>query len=291
MLYDRGWGRGALRRGRYNKGEYIFDIHPPLGKLTFVAVGWLVGYDADVCNYDYIGRVYDDRCKYVLLRYTAGAVELCLTRVRPPWDSPWPLMVAGSAVRARAAVAARDGWVRGWGKVGRAGGRRNVSAPQPAPCAWLHMCLLATVLCGGYPPPPSSPFSALPGTPPKPSPSLAAFFGTLLAPLMYLVLGELGASRLACLVGGSLVTLDMLNLIESRLVLVDSQLMLYSVGAFYVGLRMWRWASRRQGPWTAAQELGWALLLGNVCGAAIRYGAGRNGVCVVRVCCVLCLCV
>jgi dolichyl-phosphate-mannose-protein mannosyltransferase len=29
----------------YLKGEYFFDLHPPLGKLIFAATGWLAGLD------------------------------------------------------------------------------------------------------------------------------------------------------------------------------------------------------------------------------------------------------
>ena len=57
---------------RYNTGEYLFDIHPPLGKLTFVLAGWLFGYDPKYCRYDYIGQVFDPKCKYMIFRYVAG---------------------------------------------------------------------------------------------------------------------------------------------------------------------------------------------------------------------------
>ncbi len=51
---------------------------------------------------------------------------------------------------------------------------------------------------------------------------------------------------------------------------VDSQLMFYSALCFYVGLRLWRWASTRRGEPTPKQVWAWALVLGNVCGAAVR---------------------
>ena len=41
--------------GHYLRGSYVFDIHPPLGKMTFALLGWLVGYDSSVCEYEDIG--------------------------------------------------------------------------------------------------------------------------------------------------------------------------------------------------------------------------------------------
>ena len=39
---------------QYNAGTYLFDIHPPLGKLVFVFVGHLFGYDHRNCQYNNI---------------------------------------------------------------------------------------------------------------------------------------------------------------------------------------------------------------------------------------------
>ena len=39
----------------YMRGSYVFDIHPPLGKMTFAFLGWLMGYDSSVCDYQNIG--------------------------------------------------------------------------------------------------------------------------------------------------------------------------------------------------------------------------------------------
>jgi dolichyl-phosphate-mannose--protein O-mannosyl transferase len=50
----------------------IIMQHPPLGKLTFWAVGKLVGYDANVCNYTKIDTPYAEDCKYIWLRATAA---------------------------------------------------------------------------------------------------------------------------------------------------------------------------------------------------------------------------
>ncbi len=57
---------------RYNTGEYLFDIHPPLGKLTFVWIGKVFGYDPSPCKYDFIGQVFHADCKYMIFRYVAG---------------------------------------------------------------------------------------------------------------------------------------------------------------------------------------------------------------------------
>lgn len=37
--------------GQYHMGTYLFDIHPPLGKLVLYYVSLLFGYDAAVCGY------------------------------------------------------------------------------------------------------------------------------------------------------------------------------------------------------------------------------------------------
>jgi dolichyl-phosphate-mannose-protein mannosyltransferase len=53
----------------YLRGSYVFDIHPPLGKMTFALVGWLTGYDQAACDYQDIGTVYDpENCQYYILR-------------------------------------------------------------------------------------------------------------------------------------------------------------------------------------------------------------------------------
>ena len=57
---------------QYTKGEFLFDIHPPLGKLVFYAVGRLIGYDASVCQYEGIQQQYDPTCKFLALRATAA---------------------------------------------------------------------------------------------------------------------------------------------------------------------------------------------------------------------------
>lgn len=57
---------------KYNTGNYFFDIHPPLGKLTFFWIGQLTGYDPSVCKYDSIHLEYDEKCQYMTFRIIAG---------------------------------------------------------------------------------------------------------------------------------------------------------------------------------------------------------------------------
>lgn len=54
------------------RNEYFFDIHPPLGKLTFWAAGKLVGYNPNKCSFVNITDEYGPECKYVELRATAA---------------------------------------------------------------------------------------------------------------------------------------------------------------------------------------------------------------------------
>lgn len=126
---------------QYFRGEYFFDIHPPLGKLTFVLVGLLTGYDADTCEYKSIHHKYDPNiCGYV------------------------PLRVA------------------------------------------------------------------------------AATFGFLTVPLIYSIVRRLGGTVYAGIFAATMFMLDMLNTIESRLILTDSQLMFYMALCLYVGIRFYeRW--------------------------------------------------
>ena len=56
----------------YFTGHHYFDIHPPLGKLTFALAGKLLGYNASACAYPSIGAVYAPECNYILLRYVSG---------------------------------------------------------------------------------------------------------------------------------------------------------------------------------------------------------------------------
>ncbi|KAI9098296.1 Dolichyl-phosphate-mannose-protein mannosyltransferase-domain-containing protein [Phlyctochytrium arcticum] len=61
----------------YLRGEYYFDVHPPLGKLMLAGVGWLAGYDGHFL-FDNIGDDYvSNNVPFVALRLlpaTCGAL-------------------------------------------------------------------------------------------------------------------------------------------------------------------------------------------------------------------------
>ena len=89
-----------MTSSQYTKGEYFFDIHPPLGKYGLLLVSWLVGYDADVCDYTNIADVYDERCKFLPLRLTAASfgvatVPLVWLITRMLGGGRWAGMMAG----------------------------------------------------------------------------------------------------------------------------------------------------------------------------------------------------
>ena len=71
------------------------------------------------------------------------------------------------------------------------------------------------------------------------SPFAAAIFGCALVPLTYMILRQLGGSKWGAILGASFIIFDDLNLIESRLILVDAQLLFYCALALYTALRYW----------------------------------------------------
>jgi hypothetical protein len=123
---------------QYNAGTYLFDIHPPLGKLVLVFAGWLFGYDHTKCQYNNIQDHYNPECKYLVLRSTA------------------------------------------------------------------------------------------------------ALFGTFTTPILYQVVRNWGGSVWAALLCASFFLMDNLNLTESRLVLIDSQLIFWCAASLLVAQMWWR---------------------------------------------------
>ncbi|KAJ3131136.1 hypothetical protein HK101_004796 [Irineochytrium annulatum] len=83
----------------YLRGEYYFDVHPPLGKLMLAAMGSFVGYDGHFLFED-IGMKYrDNRVPYVGLRLmpaTCGAlvVSLCFGILRQMGCDLWTVLIA-----------------------------------------------------------------------------------------------------------------------------------------------------------------------------------------------------
>lgn len=140
------------------KREIMFDIHPPLGKLTLAGLGYLAGYrPVEGFGYDSIGKDY-------------GAVLY------------YPL--------------------------------REVSA----------------------------------------------VFGTLTVPIVYSTARLLDVSWVGALVAAGLYCFDSLNVIESRLILMDSQIMFYLVLSLNCSLRLWRT------PRDSRSRFIWLTLTGLVCG-------------------------
>jgi dolichyl-phosphate-mannose--protein O-mannosyl transferase len=104
---------------QYTAGTFLFDIHPPLGKLVLYFVGRLFSacsgkkgfalsqfltplrpppladYDHTVCSYANIQDVYAKDCKYIVLRCTAaffgtitGASQVYRRRAAPSLTPP-----------------------------------------------------------------------------------------------------------------------------------------------------------------------------------------------------------
>jgi len=68
----------------------------------------------------------------------------------------------------------------------------------------------------------------------------SAFFGAATAPAGYDIARTIGLSRLSALLLGIFLCLDQLLVIESRLILVDSQLAFFAIAALAAALRLWR---------------------------------------------------
>jgi dolichyl-phosphate-mannose--protein O-mannosyl transferase len=69
--------------------------------------------------------------------------------------------------------------------------------------------------------------------------AIAATFGSFLPPLTYSVCRKLSLSEAASFTVGCLVLFDLLNIIEARHILVDSQLMFYCALSLWLALKYW----------------------------------------------------
>lgn len=61
---------------QYIKGTYLFDIHPPLGKLTLVAVAKFFGYDPIDFSFSSIGQSFGELMFYPQRSFAALAGSL-----------------------------------------------------------------------------------------------------------------------------------------------------------------------------------------------------------------------
>jgi len=95
----------------------------------------------------------------------------------------------------------------------------------------------------------------------------AALFGALTAPLMYGIARRFGSSVNGAILASLFFVVDGLNLIESRLILIDSQLIFWCAASLYLATHWWeRWNLH----WSAVDEweaatgrtLSWAHQLG-----------------------------
>lgn len=101
---------------------------------------------------------------------------------------------------------------------------------------------------------------------------IAAFWGFLLPPVTYLIARELRCSKLGAAFAASLVIFDVFNVMESRCVLTDSQLMFHCAFALYTGLRWWRSLNAyfvAGQPMPVWRRVGWVLAVGLTCGSCI----------------------
>lgn len=85
----------------YLEHEYYFDVHPPLGKLLFAAVGYLLGYNGKF-KFDQIGDSYlENNVPYILYRAmpaTLGSltVPIIFSILQNCHFSPWACFLGAS---------------------------------------------------------------------------------------------------------------------------------------------------------------------------------------------------
>ncbi|CAN8071628.1 unnamed protein product [Agarophyton chilense] len=92
---------------------------------------------------------------------------------------------------------------------------------------------------------------------------VAAVFGVITVPLMYATARTFGMSWVGALVCAGLFCFDNLNIIESRLILMDSQITFYLVLSLYCAFKLWKTTPRT---WP---RFVWLTVTGFVCGCSI----------------------
>lgn len=92
---------------------------------------------------------------------------------------------------------------------------------------------------------------------------IAAIFGVVTVPLMYSTARNLGVSWVGSLLVAGLFCFDNLNIIESRLILMDSQIVFYLVLSLFCALHLWR------SPPKTWKRFWWLTATGLVCGCSI----------------------
>ncbi|MEO6077850.1 MAG: phospholipid carrier-dependent glycosyltransferase, partial [Candidatus Andersenbacteria bacterium] len=88
-----------------------------------------------------------------------------------------------------------------------------------------------------------------------------ALFGSLLAGIIFILLRQLGVSRLFAILGGVAIALDNALIVESRLILTDNILLVFTLGAISAGIASVQ-AKSVKTSWV------WIIITGLLCGAA-----------------------
>ncbi|KAK4524769.1 hypothetical protein GAYE_SCF05G2672 [Galdieria yellowstonensis] len=92
---------------------------------------------------------------------------------------------------------------------------------------------------------------------------VAAIFGSLSVPLMYVLCRVFGLSLESSFLGSSLVLFDFISLIESRLILIDAQLQFFCILSLLSALLLWKSRPRTR------SRLFWLITTGIFAGCAI----------------------
>jgi dolichyl-phosphate-mannose--protein O-mannosyl transferase len=99
---------------------------------------------------------------------------------------------------------------------------------------------------------------------------ITSFFGSFVPILVYGIAREVGCSRLTATFSALLLIVDVLNVMEARCILTDSQVMFYCALCLYVGLRWFRRLNEsEERPLSSGMRWLWAFGVGMACGASI----------------------